>query len=418
MFKKVLLFVALCCCCLIGRAQQDDPGKSDRIRLGVKGGAHFSGMHCSELDGCNAGGINSGAGGFFAEFDLGERRRFSIRPEVVFLSRGSDVSGVDAYGDDFDYRLKAKYTDIRVPIVWNIVSPDRVSPYLYVAPIFSFARGGNVDYTTYFMDEAEHWPSLDASNANLAKFDFSAAVGVGVRVPIKITDTKRLHLSFEANYQYGFIDTYGSKEKDGSAIALNRNVYNISGTRKNRGFEITAAVSVPLSIFKRTKKKEPEPVYVPEPVAEQIPEPVVEKVEEKPCYSLDEIMQMLNEHKSIEGKTICAIEQISFAFGKSEIDSSSFGYLDNIVLLLKQGDMNMEIKGHTDNVGNADFNMELSRKRAKAVYDYLVGKGVDRSRLSYSYYGMEDPIASNDTEEGRKANRRVEFEILNKQNIK
>lgn len=55
--------------------------------------------------------------------------------------------------------------------------------------------------------------------------------------------------------------------------------------------------------------------------------------------------------------------------------------------------------------------MELSRKRAKAVYDYLIKKGVGSSKLSYTYYGMTKPIASNDMEEGRLINRRVEFEI-------
>ena len=55
--------------------------------------------------------------------------------------------------------------------------------------------------------------------------------------------------------------------------------------------------------------------------------------------------------------------------------------------------------------------MELSKKRAEAVHDYLTGKGVDAERLTYEYYGMTRPIAPNVTEEGRLMNRRVEFEI-------
>ena len=55
--------------------------------------------------------------------------------------------------------------------------------------------------------------------------------------------------------------------------------------------------------------------------------------------------------------------------------------------------------------------MKLSKDRAKAVYDYLVGHGVKKSSLSYSYYGMTRPLDTNETEEGRKMNRRVEFEI-------
>ena len=123
-------------------------------------------------------------------------------------------------------------------------------------------------------------------------------------------------------------------------------------------------------------------------------------------------MVTLSDKQSITGKTICAIEQINFAFGESSISKDSYGYLDKIVLLIQQGNLKMEIKGHTDNVGNKDFNLELSKKRAMAVYSYLIKKGVNPDRLSYSYYGMSKPITSNDTEEGRKINRRVEFEIL------
>lgn len=406
-FFALILLLSLC---VTVYAQSSD--EADRIRIGVKGGGHFSKMHYSNLDQYDAGGTNSGVGGVFAEFDLGISRHFSIRPEILFGERGSEVDGIDKYGDDFNYRLKAKYTDIRIPIVYNFNNPDKISPYIYLAPIVSFARSGTIDYTTYYDGEAELWPSLDASTANLSKVDFSAAAGLGVRIPIRIVDNRKLYLTVEANYQYGFIDNYGSKEKDGKAIALNRNVYDITGTRKNRGFEISAGLSVPMSIFRRAKKKE-EPVYVPAPVVVE-EKPVVEEViEEKPCYTLDEIIQLITDGQSVKGKTICAIDQINFEFGKSTIDKNSYGYLDKIVRLLQQIDIHMEIKGHTDNVGKANFNLELSRKRAKAVYDYLVSKGVDKAKLSYSYYGMEKPIASNDTEEGRRINRRVEFEILN-----
>ena len=74
--------------------------------------------------------------------------------------------------------------------------------------------------------------------------------------------------------------------------------------------------------------------------------------------------------------------------------------------------MKVEVKGHTDNVGSEEFNMKLSKDRAEAVVKRLVKKGVQRSNLSYSYYGMSRPLTDNDTEEGRKLNRRVEFEIL------
>ena len=62
-------------------------------------------------------------------------------------------------------------------------------------------------------------------------------------------------------------------------------------------------------------------------------------------------------------------------------------------------------------MGNADYNMKLSKARAEAVYNYLLKAGVDATHLTYEYYGMTRPIATNDTPEGQLMNRRVEFEI-------
>ncbi|MBR6015808.1 MAG: OmpA family protein, partial [Prevotella sp.] len=73
--------------------------------------------------------------------------------------------------------------------------------------------------------------------------------------------------------------------------------------------------------------------------------------------------------------------------------------------------ISMEVKGHTDDRGADDYNMELSKKRAQAVYNYMIQRGVSRSKLTYSYYGKTQPIESNETDEGRRMNRRVEFEI-------
>lgn len=181
--------------------------------------------------------------------------------------------------------------------------------------------------------------------------------------------------------------------------------------RRHQGIELTAALSVPLSVFKKTSKKE-KPISIIKTetsvIVEQAPI-VVEK--EKPCYTLEEILDLIVAQKPITGKTICAVDVINFEFGKSSINKNSYAYLDKIVMLMKRTNLCIEIKGHTDNVGKEDFNLELSRKRAKAVYDYLIKKGVSPSKLSYTYYGMTKPIASNDTEEGRLINRRVEFEI-------
>jgi outer membrane protein OmpA-like peptidoglycan-associated protein len=72
----------------------------------------------------------------------------------------------------------------------------------------------------------------------------------------------------------------------------------------------------------------------------------------------------------------------------------------------------MRIEGHTDNRGNADMNLDLSKRRAASVRQWLVDHGVESERLESEGYGLTRPIASNDTDEGRALNRRVEFKIL------
>jgi OmpA-OmpF porin, OOP family len=72
----------------------------------------------------------------------------------------------------------------------------------------------------------------------------------------------------------------------------------------------------------------------------------------------------------------------------------------------------LEVAGHTDDKGTRDVNLDLSRRRAEAVVTYLVSKGIDKARLGSNGYGPDKPITSNATEDGRAANRRVQFDIL------
>lgn len=102
-------------------------------------------------------------------------------------------------------------------------------------------------------------------------------------------------------------------------------------------------------------------------------------------------------------------KNIRFEFGKSDLKSTSFNELDKLVDYLKaSSSVRAKITGHTDNVGKKEDNMLLSENRAQAVLDYLTGKNIDKNRLSSEGKGDTQPIASNDTEEGKQLNRRVE----------
>ena len=83
-----------------------------------------------------------------------------------------------------------------------------------------------------------------------------------------------------------------------------------------------------------------------------------------------------------------------------------------IDLLNKNPELKIEISGHTDNVGTPEYNLELSKNRAKAVNDYLVDNGIDQARLLYKGYGESEPIDTNDTETGKANNRRTEFKVI------
>jgi len=107
------------------------------------------------------------------------------------------------------------------------------------------------------------------------------------------------------------------------------------------------------------------------------------------------------------------LKDIFFEFDKSTILQQSFFELMRLITLLNTyPDMQIEVGGHTDSKGSDSYNQRLSESRAKAVADYLISKGISERRLQYRGYGKSKPIDSNETEEGRARNRRVEFKIM------
>lgn len=108
-----------------------------------------------------------------------------------------------------------------------------------------------------------------------------------------------------------------------------------------------------------------------------------------------------------------ALENVEFDFGKSTLRPTSFPILDELAeYLQRKDDERVEIGGHTDNIGTAAKNLKLSQERAQSIVNYLVSKGIGMERLVAKGYGATDPIAENNTEEGRQRNRRTEVKIL------
>ena len=109
------------------------------------------------------------------------------------------------------------------------------------------------------------------------------------------------------------------------------------------------------------------------------------------------------------------LENIYFETNSSRLKTSSYEELERVVRLMKDNPgLKLEISGHTDNVGSYLANKRLSEARARSVVEYLQKQGVSRSRLTFKGYSFTQPIAPNDTPEGRQKNRRVEFKVLEK----
>jgi OOP family OmpA-OmpF porin len=104
------------------------------------------------------------------------------------------------------------------------------------------------------------------------------------------------------------------------------------------------------------------------------------------------------------------LNNVLFETGEAKLLPSSFTELDSVAVYLNsKPTLKIEITGHTDNKGSETINQTLSEKRAQAVADYLVSKKIEPTRITYKGYGSQKPITTNETEEGRKLNRRVEF---------
>ncbi len=104
------------------------------------------------------------------------------------------------------------------------------------------------------------------------------------------------------------------------------------------------------------------------------------------------------------------VGNLLFDYDKSNIKPQYYSDLDQVIRVLKQNPgLRVEIQGHTDNIGSKNYNLPLSRRRAKSVANYLIRNGVDRNRLTTEGYWFSRPVAPNTTPEGRAKNRRVEL---------
>lgn len=107
------------------------------------------------------------------------------------------------------------------------------------------------------------------------------------------------------------------------------------------------------------------------------------------------------------------LDNVHFDFAKATLTADSYTELEELLEFMRLREVEIEIGGHTDDIGNNDDNLDLSRARADAVKQYLVSNGIPSERIRTIGYGEERPIDTNNTPEGRQKNRRTEVRIIN-----
>lgn len=112
------------------------------------------------------------------------------------------------------------------------------------------------------------------------------------------------------------------------------------------------------------------------------------------------------------GGTI-VLNHLIFTIGRATINPKSFDELDEVVAMMKENTkVVIQLEGHTDNQGNAEANLKLSQQRVDAVQKYITSKGISKNRVKTKAFGGSQPIATENTEEARAKNRRVEMRVL------
>jgi outer membrane protein OmpA-like peptidoglycan-associated protein len=117
--------------------------------------------------------------------------------------------------------------------------------------------------------------------------------------------------------------------------------------------------------------------------------------------------------RQTESGVVVTLGDVLFESGQTQLLEEAMASLVEVVdLLQSEPEKNIRIEGHTDSTGDAETNLQISEKRAKSVLDALVSLGVDQNRFAYAGMGEDFPIASNETEDGRRQNRRVDVILL------
>lgn len=380
----------------------------DDIKVGAEIGFSIPSMRYSSpmYDEYKKSALFSGMGGVFVDWKFYDN--FSLRPHLNFVGRGVKMK----YEPQFiDYKLKATYFDVRIPVVYTFDLNSKIKPFLAAGPGLNFVAGGKVHYGEGSANRQIY--DVKLAKGNFRPLDFGIYLGAGFDYPIQFNGFP-LMVGAEIGYNIGLVDSFSKAEKNNQSVAVNTPVYKVDGTRKNGNLSISVNISIPLkNLFGKKKDRRSKPAAAPiVQVKETVPERKV-TVQAKQCCSLDEMYELILNGQDISLKKICAFDDIKFDFDKSTIRQESIPYLDKFVAILtKFPTLRLSIIGHTDSIGEDYYNLLLSKRRAESVANYFISNGVSADRLRCYGYGSRQPLTNNSNAQERAINRRVEFDII------
>lgn len=364
--------------------------------LGLEGGANWQSNQNVEPNGNSQGLSNKFKPGWLAGGTAGYSFANGFRPELEVDFRRNQVRKVnlDGVGSTTDVNGFQDNLTGMANIWYDIKTPtgffSRVHPYL----------GGGVGISRFDIDKYSVG-GTQLVNGFDTVFAYQGGAGFGFDI------TKRLTASVDWRYLETSKGTFAVNGTNSTVDARYRSNSLMGGLRYSFGRTPPPPVAY----------TPPPPAYVPPPPPP--PAPCSDRDGDGVCDAVDKCpgtpkgFRVDADGCIIEQKII--LRSVNFEFNSDKLTAPAQSSLDEVgAALVGQPALRVEIAGYTDSVGKASYNLALSKKRAASVKSYLVAKGVPASNLVSQGYGKASPIASNDTEEGRAENRRVEFSVLNK----
>lgn len=245
----------------------------------------------------------------------------------------------------------------------------------------------------------------------------SPAGGIGIMMPIKISDRISLVPDLKATALNGNAFSEGEK-KFAANLGGSLGLRVMLGKKKEKATDDNGAALAAAEAARKAAEQA---------AAEEAARKAAEEAARKKAYD-DSVANAAAEaarkaaeaeeaarkaHEAALAELAKALDiQTLFDFDSSDLTDDAKSNLDKVAEYLKVNDaIKVEVGGHTDNMGSDEYNKALSQRRAESVINYLTGKGIDKARLTAVGYGKDKPIATNDTEEGRHQNRRIEFKV-------